>query len=150
MIATYRRIKQQRAAEEFDGGFTLIELLIVIVVLGILAAIVVFSLGTITGKSAVAACEADAQQANTGIAAFYAGTGAYPLLTANMSPGYLQTWPSNPNHYVITYAGTATTYTLTVTSPASVSPIVNAIVSDSPAASGVGAVTACTKLGLVS
>ena len=146
MIATYGRIKQQRVEREKDGGFTLIELLIVIVVLGILAAIVVFSLGTITGKSAVAACEADAQQANTGIAAFYAGTGAYATTQAAMSPTYLQTWPNNPNHYVITYTGTTTTYTLTVKNPTTA---VVATISDSPAAAGIGAVAACTTLNLV-
>ena len=117
MIATYRRIKQQRTAGKIDGGFTLIELLIVIVVLGILAAIVVFSLGTITQKSAVAACEADAQQLNTGIAAYVAGgtTGTYPAATTYtglatfLSPTYLQTMPSATNpHYTFTYTTDAT------------------------------------------
>jgi len=45
--------------------FTLIELLIVIVVLGILAAVVIFALGGITGKSAVASCQADGATIST-------------------------------------------------------------------------------------
>ena len=139
MIATYQRIKQHREAQGIDSGFTLIELLIVIVVLGILAAIVVFSLGTITGKSALAACEADAQQLNTGLAAFYAGTQTYPSqvapsgATANtgegfkidypvgMAPNYLQTLPDNKSHYFFSYVGGATagsTYQLWVANAA--------------------------------
>ena len=46
MFKRYREIQERRKAEEAsEQGFTLIELLIVIVVLGILAAIVIFSLG---------------------------------------------------------------------------------------------------------
>ena len=146
MIATYGRIKQQRAEREKDGGFTLIELLIVIVVLGILAAIVVFSLGTITGKSAVAACEADAQQANTAIAAYYAANnGAYPTSNIVMIPNYLQTWPSNTTHYKVVYVGGGAAYTLTVTDPTGTTP---ALVSGT-SGTVLGAVVACSTPGLV-
>ena len=93
-----------------NGGFTLIELLIVIVVLGILAAVVIFALGGITGKSAVAACQADGATVSTAISALNA---QYPnvltglpsvetaLLTQTASDGgpYLSSWPSNPGHY---------------------------------------------------
>lgn len=72
MIQTYQRIQRRRAAGEIDGGFTLIELLIVIVVLGILAAIVVFALGGVTGKSVVAACQSDAKTVGVAEAAFQA------------------------------------------------------------------------------
>ncbi len=72
MIRTYQRIQRRRAAGEIDGGFTLIELLIVIVVLGILAAIVVFALGGVTGKSAAAACQSDAKTVGVGVSALMA------------------------------------------------------------------------------
>jgi len=77
MIETYRRLQRQRAAGEIDGGFTLIELLIVIVVLGILAAIVVFALGNVTGKSAAAACQSDAKTVGVGAAALMAENPTY-------------------------------------------------------------------------
>ena len=108
MLSTYRRLKQQRDAGEIDGGFTLIELLIVIVVLGILAAVVVFALGGITGQSAVAACKADVATVQTAVAAYEAnnagsiptGGAAGNLVTG--TPNYLQSWPSNGSHYAIT------------------------------------------------
>lgn len=75
MIETYRRLKERKVAEEIDGGFTLIELLIVIVVLGVLAAVVVFSLGGVSSSSDVAACKADGATYNTAIQAYNAQNG---------------------------------------------------------------------------
>ena len=106
MISTYQRLKRRRNAGEIDG-FTLIELLIVIVVLGILAAVVIFALGGVTGKSATAACQADGATVSTAIAAFNAqnsGTTATQALllsgtAANGNSPYIQSWPSNGTHY---------------------------------------------------
>lgn len=87
-----------------DDGFTLIELLIVIVVLGILAAVVIFALGGITGKTAVASCQADGATVATAIAAFKTENPATAPTTANLTAAalggpYIQSWPSNLPHY---------------------------------------------------
>jgi prepilin-type N-terminal cleavage/methylation domain-containing protein len=65
-----KSMRKQRAGE---GGFTLIELLIVIVILGILAAVVVFAVGGITDKGSQSACKSDLKTVETAQEAFYAG-----------------------------------------------------------------------------
>jgi general secretion pathway protein G len=67
-----RRSALRRTA---DAGFTLIELLIVIVILGILAAIVVFSVKGLTDKGDKAACNAEVATVDTAEEAYYAGNG---------------------------------------------------------------------------
>jgi general secretion pathway protein G len=99
MISTYQRLKRQREVGETDGGFTLIELLIVIVVLGILAAVVVFSLGGITSKSAVAACQSDGATLSTASAAYNAINGVNPTNNAAMVGTEIQSWPNNVPNY---------------------------------------------------
>jgi general secretion pathway protein G len=91
---------QKRRGEE--GGFTLIELLIVIIILGILAAIVVFAVGGITDRGIASSCKADVKSVEVAQEASYAQTGAYQanvgaLKTAN----FLKDVPE-ATHYVIT------------------------------------------------
>jgi general secretion pathway protein G len=65
-----RAVQRRRGAE---GGFTLIELLIVIVILGILAAIVVFSVAGITDKGEESACNATVKTIEVAQEAYFAG-----------------------------------------------------------------------------
>ena len=60
-----------------DEGFTLIELLIVIVILGILAAVVVFAVGGITDRGTVSACKADKATLEVAVEAYYAQNSSY-------------------------------------------------------------------------
>jgi general secretion pathway protein G len=114
MISTYQRLQRRRAAGEIDG-FTLIELLIVIVVLGILAAVVIFALGGITGKSALASCQADGATVSTALAAFNAQNPS--TLTTVAGTGFTAISP--PVTFATTgyslWTPTATGYTATAT-----------------------------------
>jgi len=92
-----------------EDGFTLIELLIVIIVLGILVAIVLFSLGTFKSDSDTAACKADVKQVQTAATAYLAKTGNWPASVSTLT-SYLQT-TSFPAAYSIdvgTQSGGAT------------------------------------------
>jgi len=82
-----RRFKEIRDSRNEDGseGFTLIELLIVIVVLGILAAVVVFALGSVTGNAKSSACQADAKQIITAVQTYNAQNA--PTVITTETPG---------------------------------------------------------------
>lgn len=69
-----------RASKEKEGGFTLIELLIVVVILGILAAVVIFASGGFKDKGAAESCKINVSTVATAAEAFHADspTGAYP------------------------------------------------------------------------
>jgi type II secretion system protein G len=96
-----------------DEGFTLIELLIVIVILGILAAVVVFAVGGITDKGEVSACKADFKTVEVAVEAYYAQEGTYPANDEVLQTAPYKFLKSNPSYAtaqaggVVTNLGTA-------------------------------------------
>ncbi len=86
------------------SGFTLVELLVVIAVLGVLAAIVVFSVSGITDKGQTSACAADSQTIHTAEEAYNAQHGSYASEATLVSSGLLQ--GTSSLHDVTTGGGT--------------------------------------------
>jgi prepilin-type N-terminal cleavage/methylation domain-containing protein len=133
VVCVYQRLKRRRNAGEING-FTLIEILIVIVVLGILAAVVLYALGGIGSKSAVASCEADGSTVSAALADFnninphlismiqgtnqgsdvdfnsppssYSDATSADAVLTNKSLGgpFIQSWPNNYPHYAFQLA----------------------------------------------
>jgi prepilin-type N-terminal cleavage/methylation domain-containing protein len=70
-----------------EQGFTLIELLIVIVVLGILAAVTVFGLSGTASQSAQSACKSDARTVEVAVDAYHANDSgaAWPTTLAMLT-----------------------------------------------------------------
>ncbi len=85
------RINQKRQNEE---GFTLVELLVVIVILGILAAIVVFAVGGITDKGETASNSTDIAVLQSAQEAYFAKNTRYASETTLQSDKFLRTLSS--------------------------------------------------------
>ena len=126
MSRAIQRYQARKDGDESEFGFTLIELLIVIVVLGILAAVTVFALSGTTSKSAVAACNSDAATVNTALQADIAQNSATvattaPTIALLVSGGYLQS-PVNSTHYAIAIGGATVGTVYTGTTVPAVAP----------------------------
>jgi general secretion pathway protein G len=101
-----------RSVREKESGFTLIELLIVIVILGVLSGIVVFSVSGITSRGKAEACNSTVATVQVAEEAYYAKTGSYATTAAILTTaGFLQA-PA--------LATTDVTITVTAGPPASV------------------------------
>ncbi len=84
-------IKQHVKRLRTEEGFTLIELLVVIVILGVLAGIVVFSVSAIGDKGQSSACKSDFRAIQVAQEAFFAqgAPGVYAASTGALAPRYL-------------------------------------------------------------
>jgi prepilin-type N-terminal cleavage/methylation domain-containing protein len=106
-------------------GFTLVEMLIVMIALGILAVVIVFTIGSIRGDAIRSACSARVRSIVGSAEAVKVKTSAYPLgtidqtmptnpLVAPQLGGLLKEWPTSSD-FVLRYVGTAgTSYTIDV------------------------------------
>jgi general secretion pathway protein G len=100
---------QSLSKKRNEEGFTLIELLVVIVILGILAAVVVFAVGGITDKGQTSACKADKKTIQTAEEANFAQKSTYADEGTLVTNKFLS---ESSKLYDVT--GTATTYTISV------------------------------------
>ncbi|MDN5275584.1 MAG: hypothetical protein JWN33_233 [Candidatus Saccharibacteria bacterium] len=91
-----------------SAGFTIVELLIVIVVIGILAAITIVAYNGIQGRARDSRVDGDVRLVKTALEMYKADNGFYPsigsdnsgydvsLLGPVLTPNYIRTMPSNP------------------------------------------------------
>ena len=98
MLQRIRAVRRQS-----DRGFTLTELLITIIILGVLAAIVVFAVGAFSNDGKAVACQTDKKNVEVAVEAYTAkNSGAFPpSIAALVTAGYLKEPPSTTNGYTI-------------------------------------------------
>jgi prepilin-type N-terminal cleavage/methylation domain-containing protein len=124
-------LQRIRDVKKNQSGFTLIELLIVIVILGILAAVVVLAVGAFNNNGKTAACQSDFKSVEIADEAYYAknnatyaltmGTTTPPVVATALVPTYLKEPPTTTNGYTIKLTATGVTVTVGATTSADAS-----------------------------
>ncbi len=90
-----------------NAGFTLVELLVVIVILGVLAAVVVFAVGGASSNATASACRSNVSAVENALEVFHAQNARYPSpgaagqaeLTSGTSP-LLRSWPTSGDYTI--------------------------------------------------
>jgi general secretion pathway protein G len=117
-----------RAAKAEESGFTLVELLLVITILGVLAGVVVFSVGGFQQDSQTQACKAEAATVNAAVEGYYAKNKTYPTAWTGLTSGSSKLLHSAPtmvdfgsghtsSNLVLAWAGACTTTSGLPTAP---------------------------------
>jgi prepilin-type N-terminal cleavage/methylation domain-containing protein len=107
-----------RRASGDDHGFTLLELLIVLVILGVMAAIVVFAVGGMDQASAVTACRSDYKTVETALGAYEGEKGSSATSVNQLVGVWLREPPGTSDGYVIGIDPSTGNVTVQSTSPA--------------------------------
>ena len=97
------RASERGHSRRSEGGFTLIELLVVVVVLGILAGVVVFSVGGVSDRGATSAIKTDARTIRTAQEAYFAKYGSYGTEEQLVEKGFLS--EASSTHDVVVATG---------------------------------------------
>jgi general secretion pathway protein G len=81
-----------------DGGFTLIELMIVIVVLGLVAATVLFAAGGVSDRGTASVCQTNLKQVESAEAAYFSQFNSYTTIPDLVTRRLLRQAPSSSDY----------------------------------------------------
>ena len=80
----------RRNGSERDDGFTLIELLLVVIILGVLSAVVVFSVRGVKDRGGASACESSRATIRISVESYYARHASYPDTLSKLGTEFLE------------------------------------------------------------
>lgn len=104
--------KQKLKTKQPSSAFTIVELLLVIVIIGILAAITIVSYTGITKRANEATLQADLANASKKIKMYHALYSVYPTMASDGNGGYCPTSPADTNYCIKPSSGSIFGYSL--------------------------------------